>query len=105
MCEIYPALKDTPITHAWGGSVAITMSRMPYVREVEPGLWSAGGYSGHGVMLSNYTGRLIAEKFLGECPQLDLLSELNIAPFPGGPAMRSPLLFAAMIWYSLIDGI
>ena len=105
MVEVYPSLKDTPITHAWGGSVAITMPRMPYVREVEPGLWSAGGYSGHGVMLSNYTGRLIAEKFLGESPQLDLLSELKIAPFPGGPAMRSPLLFAAMTWYSLIDRI
>lgn len=105
MCEIYPALKDTPITHAWGGSVAITMPRMPYVREVEPGLWSAGGYSGHGVMLSNYTGRLLAEKFLGKSPQLDLLSELKISPFPGGPSMRSPLLFAAMTWYSLIDKI
>ncbi len=105
MVEVYPALKNTPITHAWGGSVAITLPRMPYVREVEPGLWSAGGYSGHGVMLSNYSGRLLAEKFLGKSPQLDLLSELKITPFPGSRSMRTPLLFAAMTWYSLIDKI
>lgn len=105
MVEVYPSLKDTPITHAWGGSVAITMPRMPFVREIEPGLWSAGGYSGHGVMMSNYTGRLLAEKFLGSSAQLDLLTELNIKPFPGGSAMRSPLLLAAMTWYSLIDKI
>lgn len=103
MVEIYPSLKDIEITHAWGGSVAITMQRLPYVREVEPGLWSAGGYSGHGVMLSNYTGRLIAEKFCGDSAQLDHLSELKITPFPGGKAMRSPLLFAALTWYSLVD--
>ncbi len=103
--EIYPELHDIPITHAWGGSVAITMQRMPYVREVKPGLWSAGGYAGHGVMLSNYTGRLIAEKFLGGSEQLDILSQLEISAFPGGKLMRSPLLFAAMTWYSLLDRI
>jgi gamma-glutamylputrescine oxidase len=103
--EIYPALIDVPITHAWGGSVAITMQRMPYIREVEPGLWSAGGYSGHGAMLSNHTGRLIAEKFLGGSEQLDILSRLKISPFPGGKLMRNPLLFLAMTWYSLLDRI
>lgn len=105
IAEVYPSLKDVPITHAWGGSVAITMQRMPYVREVEPGLWSAGGYSGHGAMLSNYTGRLIAEKFLGGSEQLDILSRLKISPFPGGKLMRNPLLFLAMTWYSLLDRI
>ena len=46
--EIYPQLTTTEITHAWGGNVAITMPRLPYVRELQPGLWTAGGFSGHG---------------------------------------------------------
>ena len=103
--EVYPALKEVAITHAWGGSVAISIQRMPYVREVEPGIWTAGAYSGHGVMLSNYTGRMIAEEFLGGSQQLDLLKQLKITPFPGGAAMRNPLLFLAMTWYSLLDRI
>ena len=105
MCEVYPQLADTPITHAWGGSVAITMPRLPFVRQVQPGLWSAGGYSGHGAMLANQTGRLIAEKFLGGSQWLDSLSELKISPFPGGQSLRSPLLFLAMTWYSLLDRV
>ncbi len=105
MCEVYPQLAKTPITHAWGGSVAITMPRLPFVREVEPGLWSAGGYSGHGAMLANQTGRLIAGKFLGGNEWLDAMAALKIPPFPGGQSLRSPLLFLAMTWYSLLDRV
>ena len=34
----------------------ITVPRKPFVREVMPNVISAGGYSGHGVMLSNFFG-------------------------------------------------
>ena len=49
------------ITHGWGGYVGITVPRRPFVREVMPNVISAGGYSGHGVMLSNFFGKLYAE--------------------------------------------
>ncbi len=101
--EIYPALVDVGITHAWGGYVGITLPRKPYVREVMPGVISAGGYSGHGVMLSNFTGKLYAEAVAGNRDRLKLLEELKIPPFPGGARLRSPLLFLALTWYSLRD--
>ena len=63
--DTYPALKDVQITHAWGGNVGITLPRHPFVREVMPGVTSIGGYSGHGVMLSNYCGKLYADMVLG----------------------------------------
>jgi gamma-glutamylputrescine oxidase len=31
------------------------------------------------------------------------MSALPNAPFPGGPAMRLPLLAVAMTWYSMRD--
>ncbi|MCX8996149.1 FAD-binding oxidoreductase [Rhizobiaceae bacterium BDR2-2] len=101
--ELYPALKDIAFTHAWGGSVGITMPRRPFVREVMPHVVSIGGYSGHGVMLSNYCGRLYAEAVLGKSPDLDLLKDLKVGPFPGGPKLRAPLLFLALSWYALRD--
>jgi gamma-glutamylputrescine oxidase len=62
IAELYPELADVEITHAWGGSVGITMPRQIFVREVMPGVTAAGGFSGHlGVMLSNFTGKLYAE--------------------------------------------
>ncbi|MDN5927603.1 MAG: FAD-binding oxidoreductase [Hyphomicrobiales bacterium] len=105
IAEIYPALKDIEITHAWGGYVGITMPRRPFVREVMPNVISAGGYSGHGVMLSNFTGKLYAEMVAGNRDRLKLLEELKIPPFPGGKALRAPLLFLALNWYALRDRI
>jgi len=103
--EIYPELADVEITHAWGGNVGITMPRLPYIREMEPGLWSAGGFSGHGVMMSNYTGRLIAEHFLGKNDHINYLKELNIRGFPGGSLLRNPLKVLALTWYAMLDRI
>lgn len=103
--EIYPDLSDVEITHAWGGNVAITMPRLPYVRELEPGLWTAGGFSGHGVMLSNYSGRMIAERFLGKSDQINLLKELKVPAFPGGSLFRNPLKVLALTWYAMLDRV
>jgi gamma-glutamylputrescine oxidase len=103
IAEIYPALGNIEITHAWGGSVGITMPRQPFVREVMPGVTSIGGYSGHGVMLSNYCGKLYAEAVLGKSGDLDLFKSLDIPAFPGGARMRAPLLFLALSWFALRD--
>ncbi|WP_454848233.1 NAD(P)/FAD-dependent oxidoreductase [Rhizobium binxianense] len=103
IAEIYPDLKDIEITHAWGGTVGITLPRQPFVREVMPGVTSIGGYSGHGVMLSNYCGKLFAETVLGKSGDLDLFKSLDIPAFPGGASMRAPLLFLALSWFALRD--
>jgi gamma-glutamylputrescine oxidase len=103
IAEIYPALKDIEITHAWGGYVGITMPRKPFVREVMPGVISAGGYSGHGVMLSNFVGKLYAETVAGNRDRLKLFEDLKIPAFPGGRRFRAPLLFLALNWYALRD--
>jgi gamma-glutamylputrescine oxidase len=105
IAEIYPALDKVEITQAWGGSVGITMPRQPFVREVMPGVISAGGYSGHGVMLANYMGRLYAEGISGKRDKLKLFEELRIPAFPGGRTFRAPLLFLALSWYALMDRI
>ncbi|MBY5815585.1 FAD-binding oxidoreductase [Rhizobium leguminosarum] len=103
IAEIYPDLKDIEITHAWGGNVGITMPRQLFVREVMPGVISIGGYSGHGVMLSNYCGKLYADTVLGKSRDLDLFTSLDIPAFPGGARMRAPLLFLALSWFALRD--
>lgn len=105
IAELYPALKDVEITHAWGGYVGITMPRRPFVREVMPNVISAGGYSGHGVMLSNFTGKLYAEMVAGNRDRLKLLEEFNVSSFPGGTRFRSVLLFLALNWYALRDRV
>lgn len=103
--ELYPALNDVEITHGWGGYVGITVPRKPFVREVMPNVISAGGYSGHGVMLSNFFGKLYAETVAGNRDRLKLIEDLKIPPFPGGRRLRAPLLFLALNWFALRDRI
>jgi gamma-glutamylputrescine oxidase len=103
IAELYPALKDVEITHGWGGYVGITVPRKPYVREVMPNVIFAGGYSGHGVMLSNFVGKLYAETIAGNRDRLKLFEDLKIPPFPGGRRFRAPLMFFALNWFALRD--
>jgi len=103
IAELYPALHDVEMTHAWGGYVGITMPRKPFIREVMPNVVYAGGFSGHGVMLSNFTGKLYAESIAGNRDRLAMMADLKIPPFPGGRRMRAPLLFLALNWYALRD--
>ncbi|THV23664.1 NAD(P)/FAD-dependent oxidoreductase [Peteryoungia ipomoeae] len=103
IAEIYPDLGTITMTHAWGGSVGITLPRKPFARDVLPGVTSLAGYSGHGVMLSNYAGKMYADTVAGNARELDLLKDLKIPAFPGGATLRKPLLFLALTWYALRD--
>lgn len=103
MVDIFPHLKDVRIDYAWGGTLAITMKRLPYLARVAPNILSASGYSGHGVGTATQAGQLMALAIQGETEGFDTMARLPVPTFPGGPAFRSPLLTLAMTWFSLRD--
>ena len=103
METLFPQLGGVRIDHVWGGTLGITMSRLPFVSRVAPNVLNASGFSGHGVALSGFAGRLMAEAVAGRSERFDILADLPIPPFPGGPSFRAPLLTLAMTWYALRD--
>ena len=103
LCQTFPHLSDVRITHAWGGTLAITMTRMPYLGAPHPGVWTASGYSGHGVALATLAGKMIAAAIGGDRAGFDLLARVPTPRFFGGPVLRAPLLATAMTWYALRD--
>ena len=103
MAEVFPQLRDTRIDYAWGGTLGITMSRLPHFERIEGNILSASGFSGHGVAMGSLAGKLMAEALAGQAGQFDMMAALPTAPFPGGPLLRNPLLVAAMLWYALRD--
>ncbi|MEM7547233.1 MAG: FAD-binding oxidoreductase [Pseudomonadota bacterium] len=103
MIEIYPQLSDTPIDYGWGGTLAITMNRMPHFERLGKNVLSCSGYSGHGVAMATMAGALAAEAVAGQAERFDLLRTIPHARFPGGVALRWPLLVLAMVWYSMRD--
>ncbi|WP_413875883.1 NAD(P)/FAD-dependent oxidoreductase [Albidovulum sp.] len=103
MLEIFPQLADTRITHAWGGTLGITLNRMPHFERLKGNILTASGYSGHGVALATLGGKLAAEAIAGQAERFDLMARIPTRPFPGGTALRWPLLVLAMAWFSLRD--
>ncbi len=103
MLEIYPQLRDTKVDYAWGGTLAITMNRLPALLRAAPNVLAASACSGHGVAMATLTGRILAEAIHSQSASFDLLSTLPQARFPGGVALRWPLLVLAMTWYSMRD--
>jgi gamma-glutamylputrescine oxidase len=105
MLEVYPQLRDIRIDHAWGGTLAITMNRMPCFTRPAPNTLSASGYSGHGVAIATLAGKLMAQAIDGQARDFDLMAALPQPHFPGGTGMRAPLLALAMTWFALRDRI
>ena len=101
--KVFPQLAQARFDYAWGGTLGITPTRMPWVRELEPGLVNASGFSGLGVVLAPYTGKAVADALCGERTAFDLLGRVPVPPFPGGPLLRHPTLVAAMLYYALRD--
>lgn len=103
MTEIFPHLHDISIDYAWGGTLAITMKRMPYLTRLSSNILSASGYSGHGVGTATHAGQLMALAIQGQSDGFDTMARIPNTPFPGGTTMRAPLLALAMTWYGLRD--
>ena len=101
--SIYPQLADTRIDYAWGGTLAITLHRLPFIRRVRPGVYAASGYSGQGVALAPFAGKVIADAIVGDPARLDRFAALPCPRFPGGKLLRHPALVAGMLWYALRD--
>jgi gamma-glutamylputrescine oxidase len=103
MLQIFPQLSGTRIDFAWGGTLAITRSRMPHFERVADNVLSMSGYSGHGVAMATLAGQIAAETIAGRAERFDLMARVPTPPFPGGAALRQPILAAAMAWYALRD--
>jgi gamma-glutamylputrescine oxidase len=103
MLRVYPQLQNTRIDYAWGGTLAITLNRMPHFGRLSDNVFYAQGYSGHGVPTATMAGKLLAEAVAGTAERFDVMADYPTHTFPGGTLLRWPGLVAGMLYYSLRD--
>lgn len=101
--KVYPQLADVRLDYAWGGTLSVTPNRVPFVRQIGPGFYNISGYSGLGVVLAPYFGKLVAGAIAGDSSGFDRLARLPVPRFPGGRLLRWPTLVAAMSFFALRD--
>lgn len=105
MLKVFPQLAEAKIDYSWGGTLAVTVNRLPYFTRLRPNVFSVSGYSGHGVALATLAGKLLSEVIASTAERFDVMAKLPNWPFPGGSLLRWPLLVSAMLYYSLRDRI
>ena len=71
LLHYFPGLASAKITHRWTGTLGITMSRNCSMGAMgaHKNILYALGYSGHGVVLANLAGRVLADVYAGEGEQ------------------------------------
>lgn len=106
MSRVFPQLADEDFEYVWGGTIDISLNRAPHWGRIgRDNVYFAQGFSGHGVAAAGLAGRVIAEAVRGQSARLDVFARIPHRDFPGGRALRTPLLVAAMAWYKLRDAL
>ena len=104
MLEIYPQLADKRIDYAWGGTLAVTLNRMPHFGRLgTSSIYFAQGYSGHGISMATLGGKIMADAIAGETENMDIFGRIPTLSFPGGAWLRYPGLVLGMSYYALRD--
>ena len=103
MLELFPQLEDVAIEYDWGGTLSVTVNRMPHVGRLEPNLFFGQGYSGHGITTASFAGKVIAEAVAGTADRFDVFAKLPMRNFPGGTLLRYPGMVLGMLYYGLKD--
>lgn len=60
MLKVFPQLEGVSIDYAWSGLMSYARHEMPQIGQVEPGLWVAQAFGGHGVAPTTLAGEVIA---------------------------------------------
>ncbi|UOV10354.1 FAD-binding oxidoreductase [Pseudoxanthomonas sp. F37] len=60
MLKVFPQLEGIGIDYAWSGLMSYARHQMPQIGQVEPGLWLAQAFGGHGVAPTTFAGEVLA---------------------------------------------
>lgn len=60
LLRVYPQMDGVRIDYAWSGLMSYARHEMPQVAQIEPGLWLAQAFGGHGVAPTTFAGEVLA---------------------------------------------
>ncbi len=104
MLKVFPQLKKYKIDYSWGGTLAITVNRLPHFGStMNNKVMYAFGYSGHGLALSVLAGKLIAENINGYSDRFKFFSDISHLSIPLGSIFRRPIYSSAILYYKFRD--
>lgn len=99
LLRVFPSLAEAAIDYAWSGWMSYARHEMPQIGEVEPGLWVAQAFGGHGVAPTTFAGELIASAIAEGDSRWKLFQRYGLS------ATHKPFgLWAAQLTYWWLQG-
>lgn len=102
MLKVFPQLANVKMEYHWGGLFAVTRSYMPEIAHLGNDIYTAHGYTGHGVGLTNVAGRVVAEAMAGQAERFDVFARIKQGWIPTPKLLRKPAL-ALAIWKAQLE--
>ena len=102
MLKVFPQLDDVKMEYHWGGLFSATREYMPHIDHLGNDIYTAHGYTGHGVSLTNIAGRVVAEAMAGTAERFDVFSRIRHKWIPTPQILRKPAL-AMAIWKAELE--
>jgi len=103
MLRVFPSLAGCGIDFSWGGWMSYARHQMPILGEMEPGLWSALAFGGHGMAPTTLAGEVLAEAMTGDSTRLRQFESWG-PTWAGGPFGRAAVQ-GVYWWKQLRDAI
>jgi gamma-glutamylputrescine oxidase len=103
MAKLYPQLADVRLDYAWGGTIGVTLNRVPLLGRIAPNVFYSQGYSGHGVNVTHLAGRIMADAVGGTLEQFDLFADVKPLVIPGAHPFSRPMVALGVLYYQIKD--
>jgi glycine/D-amino acid oxidase-like deaminating enzyme len=103
MLRTYPQLAGTRIDYAWGGTIGVTVNRVPQLGRISSNVYYSQGYSGHGVNVTHLAGEIMADVIAGTIERFDVFAGIKPIVIPGAHRFSTPMVALGMLYYQLKD--
>ncbi len=103
MLKIYPQLAGVPVDFGWGGTIGVTVNRVPQMGRIAPNIFYSQGYSGHGVNVTHLAGQIMADTVAGTFERFDVFANIKPVRLPGQHLFAQQMVALGMLFYKLRD--
>jgi len=99
---VFSSLAKVKWDYHWGGRIAMTHSRLPFVHRIAPGMLAGMGYNGRGIGMGSVMGRILADSVLGK-PDTELGFPVTAPASFQLHAFHNVGVAATIKWFALMD--
>lgn len=99
----YPELAKLNIDYAWGGTIGVTVNRVPQLGKLDENIFFSQGYSGHGVNVTHLAGQIMADAVSGTLETMDIFAQVKPISISGLRRLHRPAVSLGMLYYLLKD--